>query len=557
MSESLCVLSGGEIRTAPLGALLVEALRSRATGELRVDARGGTSRVYFRNGQPCGAQIFFGFKPLGQFLLEQGWIDIEALNRSLAAVVDGKRQGEALVELGYLSREQLLQGLALHHQTHIRTLASLTEGVYTFSQRTELPRWTDELHLSAHRAILDALGQPPGTVLCEKILARVPAGLGIRLRRGWEKFESHFRFEPAERVFVSGLETPISVEQALAGDELPAARALAVLATLFHTGILIPAPLGTEPLTGPWATPGPFSTPGPQPRKPVATPGPKPTEQTAEAAALRQRMLQRAIGAIPGAEALRRTPSGGSVRHQAPAGPGGTTRPPPSPGDVDFETLVDQKLSILASGDHFQRLGVSRQAGRDEIKQAFFAAAKRFHPDRLPREAAHIAPKVQNLFAALNESYQVLMDDAARQSHRLDLEQSGGPARSELEILEVQIRQAFQRRDYPGAQGLLAQALRHEDRADFHALRIWARFAGAPDGEAEKTRIALEVLLTSHPACVPALHYRGVLARMSGDIQTAENCFRAVLSLSPSHREAGQELRLIELRRGARPQRSG
>lgn len=558
MSESLCVLSGGEIRTAPLGALLVEALRGRVTGELRVDARGGTSRVYFRNGQPCGAQIFFGFKPLGQFLLELGWIDIEALNRSLAAVVDGKRQGEALVELGYLSRERLIEGLALHHQNHIRTLAALTEGVYSFSARTELPRWTDELHLSAHRAILDALGQPPGTALCVKILARVPPGLGVRLRSGWQRYEAHFRFDPAERVFLSGLEEPIAIDQVLAGDELSNTRALAVLATLLHTGILIPAPLGSEPLTGPWGTPGPLSTPGPltTPGLAGATgPGPAPSRgrdvpPSAETNAVRQRLLQRAIGNIPGAEALRR---------EAGRGPGREVQAPPAPaGPSDLEAEIDRRLASLPTDDPFRRLGLSRSAGREEIRTAFFAAARRFHPDRLPAGTGHLVPKAQRLFAALGESYQQLLDDGTRHALRLELEQKerAGDGKGGLSALEMRIRHALQRRDFPTASALLGEALAIEDRPDLKAHRIWARWAARPEGELEKARVALELLLASEPNCVPALHYRGVLARIAGDLQTAENSFRAVLSLSPSHREAGQELRLIELRRSQGGNRS-
>src|SRR5690606_23673225 len=139
VSRALCDLKSGELSASPLAAILIEALRIRVSGELRIEATGGISRVYFRNGQPCGAEIFFRFKPLGQFLLEQGWIDIRALERSLVAVADGRKQGEALVALGFLSEEQLKSGLALHHLGHLHSLARRTEGTYTLTHRRELP----------------------------------------------------------------------------------------------------------------------------------------------------------------------------------------------------------------------------------------------------------------------------------------------------------------------------------------------------------------------------------------------------------------------------------
>ena len=277
MAESLCDLSGGEIRSAPLAAILVEALRVRATGELRVDANGGTSRVYFRGGRPCGAQVFFGgFKPLGQFLLEQGWIDIEALERSLAAVVEGRKQGEALVELGYLTREKLQLGLRMHHHRHVRNLATVSEGTYTFAALRELPSWTDEIRLSSHRAILDALAAEPGRAVATTIVRRIPSPLGVRLRGGWQRYTGHFELDADESRYVDALEGPMEVEKALGLGFLPEERALAVLAALHLMGIVVPTPLGGQ---GPWRTPGPElpSTPGPidltkstGPQRPIA-----------------------------------------------------------------------------------------------------------------------------------------------------------------------------------------------------------------------------------------------------------------------------------------------
>lgn len=612
MAEPLCDLSGGEIRAAPLASILIEALRLRATGELRIDASGGTSRIYLRGGQPCGAQVFFGFKPLGQFLLELGWIDIEALERSLAAVVDGRKQGETLVQLGYITRDQLQVGLALHHQRHVRVLSELGEGTYSFRATAELPSWTDELRLSAHRAIVDALAAPPGRPVAQRLLRRVPAGLGLRLRSGWDRFAGHFQLDAAEQMFVAGLDRPTAIDAALRAGHLPEERAQALLAAFKLMAILVPAPLGGE---APWATPGPavVATPGPVDTPPIparpaqqpvpstaVSPGPPPAarplspgpfgalrsnqavaageafertivlEELAEPEApapaapapasrsdeaagreRRARMLQRAFESIPGA---------GAIVRQA-AGPAAPQRwdELPAAGDPAFERHVRARLASVGDEDHFARLGLPRTAGREDIKQAFFAAAKRLHPDRIPAAVQHLAPQLKELFAAINDSYQLLQDDERRLAYlaELDHPEVHGDDRAakdaQVRTLESRAAAAAMRRDYAAVQQILGEALQVDDRPDLRAHILWARQSEKPH-EAGLVRTELEQLAARFPRCAAAHYYLGVLARVSGDTARARDSFRRTLDLVPDHREARQELRLIDLRQANNPQ---
>ena len=55
----------GDLAQTPLAAILLEALNQHATGVLEVVHGGGTSRLWFREGRPVGAQVFQGFRPLG------------------------------------------------------------------------------------------------------------------------------------------------------------------------------------------------------------------------------------------------------------------------------------------------------------------------------------------------------------------------------------------------------------------------------------------------------------------------------------------------------------
>ena len=63
----------------------------------------------------------------------------------------------------------------------------------------------------------------------------------------------------------------------------------------------------------------------------------------------------------------------------------------------------------MASKDYYERLGVSRDAGLDDIKKAFRKLAMQFHPDRNPGDKA-----AEQHFKDANEAYAVLSDKDKR-----------------------------------------------------------------------------------------------------------------------------------------------
>jgi DnaJ-class molecular chaperone len=64
--------------------------------------------------------------------------------------------------------------------------------------------------------------------------------------------------------------------------------------------------------------------------------------------------------------------------------------------------------------DYYQRLGLSRQASRDEIKRAYRKLALKVHPDKNKSTDAH------ELFIAINEAYLILYDEIGRQKYDIE-----------------------------------------------------------------------------------------------------------------------------------------
>ena len=79
--------------------------------------------------------------------------------------------------------------------------------------------------------------------------------------------------------------------------------------------------------------------------------------------------------------------------------------------------------------DPYDVIGVARTASAEDIKRAFRKKAKALHPDANPND-----PKAQDRFAELNNAYELLSDEAKRQSFdRGEIDAEGKPRFSGFE----------------------------------------------------------------------------------------------------------------------------
>lgn len=78
----------------------------------------------------------------------------------------------------------------------------------------------------------------------------------------------------------------------------------------------------------------------------------------------------------------------------------------------------EQKLEL----NYFEVLGVDTSAEIRDIKRAYFALSKRFHPDRFFRKnVGHYGERLHRIFKCVSEAYELLSDPASRKEFQATL----------------------------------------------------------------------------------------------------------------------------------------
>ncbi len=541
----------GNLAETPLAAVLLEALNLRATGVLEVAHAGGTSRLWFRDGRPVGAQVFTGFKPLGLMLLQAGNIDIDALSRSLALMAQTRRpQGEILIELGAVSPEVVGRTLAEQQASYFGLIAALESAPFVFDGTTAVPEWTRGSRLSPVRTIVDALERPQADALVVSALQPVAAG-GVRLARTYPEVAEAFRWTDAERALVSRLEAPVALDRFFATSQVAPERARAILAALLLLGLAVPAAEGTTSIET--LSSLPVEAEAEAAERPAPRAAPARRSDPAEARARRQRLLQQAmrnmgVGPFDG---RRDRPAPAASLTPAPAA-GGPARPAAATATAADAQLRGALLAVAPRArerDLFARLGIPDTSGREDVKKAFLALARQFHPDRFASPAfADLAEVVRDFFSAVNEAYEVLSDDKRRNEY---LSERKGKAQVQAEAARVDFLKAeacLRTRDLQRARGFLEAAMRLDPRAEYQAALAYTWVADPQRKDRDRARAALQPALKD-PSCDRALYVAGILSRDEGDEAAAERHFRQALKVNPRNADAVRELKLLEARR--------
>ena len=80
---------------------------------------------------------------------------------------------------------------------------------------------------------------------------------------------------------------------------------------------------------------------------------------------------------------------------------------------------------LRAAANHYEVLDVEWKAGLNEIKESYYALARRYHPDRFHlKSGTRLHEQISSAFARITQAYETLVDANARAAYDATVERS-------------------------------------------------------------------------------------------------------------------------------------
>lgn len=113
-----------------------------------------------------------------------------------------------------------------------------------------------------------------------------------------------------------------------------------------------------------------------------------------------------------------RTSASGGASAQAAGSTQAQAEIPPEVSTEELHADLDRTLSRMKLSDHYEILGAPRNSTSGEIKKAYYALAKLYHPDRFHQASdPEIRDKLEAVFGMVSRAYDVLKDDRQREEY--------------------------------------------------------------------------------------------------------------------------------------------
>ncbi len=185
-------LAQGSLSERPLAAVLMDVLEARVTGYLDLRRDQVRKRVHLREGVPAFVESGVRAETLGQILVNVGRIDKEQHFRTVRHMTDsGGMYGEALVHLGLMEEDEVLEFLAQQVRRKIEHCLCWSTGTWTYGEA--------DLQGCAQRHIVDPvkmlLEYLPRYMNLEQALAELGADAEhhrLELQPRWRRLRDHF-----------------------------------------------------------------------------------------------------------------------------------------------------------------------------------------------------------------------------------------------------------------------------------------------------------------------------------------------------------------------------
>lgn len=203
------------------------------------------------------------------------------------------------------------------------------------------------------------------------------------------------------------------------------------------------------------------------------------------------------------------------------------------------------RLALSAGGDHYAVLGVDRTARREAVRNAYYALARRYHPDRFRSgPLSDLLPRFEQFFTGVTDAYNTLFDPERRAEYDQQLAESATEAESKGPDTGYLARQNFLRgralashKKFTEAVTFLENAVKLDPgQADYH-LELGLVLAGNPRRREEAERHLLDAVNLA-PSRVAGYVALGSMYLKAGRPGRAARMAREALRWEPGHAEA-------------------
>jgi CheY-like chemotaxis protein/tetratricopeptide (TPR) repeat protein len=585
----------GALRDIGFAGLLHHLHGLRASGVLHLESGKKKKRLQLADGRPVAVKSNLVNETLGQLLAASGRITLDVMHESLLRVKRGEGlHGQILVAMHMLDEQDLAHALRHQAEEKLLEIFEWPDGRYRFQRGVRLSGGN----------VLSLRGSPANLVV-RGVMTRVPPDTvdAFFAARGDERVgpsrSPFYRFQdialdPAGEALLQRVDGAGTLSDLLPLDE----RSRRLLYALHAIEMIELAPRGAraprvadapgEPapapearaLRAPAAVPlppirrlppqdraaaPPRRSPTPERPRPAAAPLPPPSPTTAPRRARPAAPVEaRRPAAATDPPSARPSAPRSAAAAPRPVAPAARTSAPPEPPASPEEDALRADLASMAERlrgrDFFAVLGISRSATDDEIRDAYFALAKRTHPDRFSGASEALRRAAEELFSLVSRAYETL-GHRDRRNQYLRVEMTRERDRAEIEEGERALRAelAFQkglaslkRKAHETAVDHFREAVgQYPAEGEYHAyfgFAFWLADPGAL-GRVEEARQHILKGRKLAPGSDKPYLFLGRLYKAEGKDPLAERMFQKVVELDPDCVDAIRELRLIDMRR--------
>ena len=506
----------GKLTEQPLAELIREISSKNLSGTLRLERERTQTAIYFDSGQLIYAACNLRALRLREYLSKRDLVaekDCASLNNNLSDLA----LAAALSASGTLRQQDLDSLLGTLIADVLRVALLWAEGTWEFNDRARLDEPV-RIQVDTANLLREAAQRMPLKFVCDRF--RNP---GETISRAAEVPRSS-SFLPAESFMLSRLDEPIRLGDLIASSGLPELEAYRVIYGLALSGVV---------KREYW-------------QNAFRTEGAKKSDKTSARAA-----------------------------PQTPASDAGKTHSRWTSVSGEEEELEKFLSRLGEATNYYEIMELPPTARADEIKDSYYALARRYHPDRFHLQfGTPLHGKLSSAFARITQAYERLTDPSARSAYDKAMERSrrlsesaSATARVEptvdadddLKLKTGDARTDSARAEHNFREGLEAMK---EDRMDaaISYLAAAARLApqearyraqyGRALGASEQTRRLAENEIQAAVKLDPSnANFRTMLAELYFDLKfhrRAQTEVERALALDPSNEPARSLLRKLE-----------